>query len=132
VEMLVPIWITLPLKMTVWPSVAVVVKMLGGGEGGGGGGGGGGGEDGGMKVNVWLPVVTVKGAVPVTVGTWMVSVPLMIMTDALDTIGAPAASVQVVAGSVIPIAGVVLGTLVTGGRPIVVPAHVVKVTVVFT
>ena len=110
VETVVPTWITLPLRMMDWPSVAVVVMMLTGGAEAGGGGGGAGGDGGGMKVKVWLPIVTVIGAVPVTVGTSMVSVP-MIITDPLGATGG--------------LLGDVPGVPVVEGSPIVEPEHVV-------
>jgi hypothetical protein len=126
VVMLVPIWITLPLTMMVCPSEPVVVTALVGG------GGGGRTVNGGMKVKVWLPVVTVMGAVPLTMGTGIVWVPLTMMSDALDTMGAPPASVHVVAGILTSGAVVVPGAPVGGVRPMVEPEQVVRVMVVVT
>lgn len=79
---------------------------------------------------MWLSDVNVTGTVPVTLGTGMVAVPLMIITDALEMMGAPPASVHVVTGTPAGSSGLV--GAVVGGIPMVVPLHVVSVVVVVT
>lgn len=129
--MLVPMMIKLPLEIIVCPFDPVVVRILPGTSVVGGK------PDippvgfpvGGKKVKVWSSVVIVKGAV--TLGTGIVAVPLMMMTDKLETIGSPLGPNQVVPGSGF-VPGVVVGGLVVpgssvvGGRPIVWPEHVVR------
>ena len=96
---------------------------------------------GGKKVNVGSSVVTVTGSV--TLGTGIVAVPSIIMTDTLETMGSPLGPVHVVAGREVVIGFVVGGIspgvkgpagstpgLVGGGRPMVEPLHVVSDSVV--
>lgn len=74
---------------------------------------------GGKKMKVWLSVVTVVAAV--TLGTRIVTVPLMMITELLETTGSPLGPVHVVAGRVIPgeLTGVVVANVVPGAFPLV-------------